>query len=302
MSKRISPQTGLLLAGVGAAGVLGSLWLPWYTVRVPQAFRDLFSKLGGGGSPSASSSPSDQIGAAFAGMMKGLMAAIPDEITGTGWQTMGSADWVLAVVSGLVLLAALAIGGGLSGVRADAGQVGRFIAFAGAVCGAIAVYHVVRSPGAGAGGASASLPGLEDAITVRYGAYVAAIGGLLMLAGGLFASNAKAAPALAADGAPAAPAYTPPAPYAPATADPFAAPDPAPAPMPAADPFGAGAAPAPVMSTPMAPDPPSAMPAADPFATPATPSAPAMNPSPPAAAPREPGSSVAPPGWAPPGV
>lgn len=297
MSKRISPQTGLLLAGVGAAGVLGSLWLPWYTIRLPQAFRDLFSKMGGGATPSSSTSPSDQIAAGFGAMMKGLAAAIPDEITGSGWQTMGSADWVLAVVAGLALLAAVAIGGGLSGVRADAGQVGRFIAAAGVACTVIAVYHVLRHPGAGA-----SMPGFDHAVTVRYGAYVAALGGLLMIAGGLFAGGAKTALAPAMAPETAGPVYTPPEPYAPpATPDPFATPDPAPAPMPAADPFGAGAAPAPVMSTPMAPPAaPAAMPAADPFAAPAMPTAPAMTPAP--SAPREPGSSVAPPGWAPPGT
>lgn len=301
MSSRTSPQTGLLLAGVGAAGVLGSLWLPWYTVKLPQAFRDLFSKLGGSGTTSTAtpSNPGDQIAAGFGAMMKGLVAAIPDEITGNAWQTLGTADWILAVLSGLALLAALAIGGGLSGVRADAGAAGRFIAAAGAACAVVAVYHVVRHPGTG--GAGASLPGLDDAITVRYGVYVAALGGLLMIAGGLLAGGSKVAPVMA-ESTVAAPVYTPPAPYAPpATPDPFASPDPAPAPMPAADPFGSGGVAAPAMSAPVAGTPaPAPMPASDPFAAPAAPSAPAM--APPPSAPREPGSSIAPPGWAPPGA
>jgi hypothetical protein len=289
MSSRTSPQTALLLAGAGAAAVLGSLWLPWYTIRIPDAFKDALGQLGGAGAPSgASSSSGDQIAAGFGAMLQGLVAAIPSEMTGDGWQTLGGADWALAILAGIGLVAVLVVGGGLRSVRADAGVVGRAIAGLGAICAAIALYHLLRKPGTGLSGGA--FGGLDDVISVRYGLYVAIVGGLLMVAGGLLAGRGSAmAPAVAeAPVTPEAPVYTPPAPYAPpapphvapAAVDPFA--DPAPVTAYAADPF---AAPAPAVHV------------TEPYAAPPAAATPAMP-----AAPREPGASVAPPGWAPPGA
>ncbi|MCU0257618.1 MAG: hypothetical protein MUF56_01160 [Solirubrobacteraceae bacterium] len=297
MSSRTSPQTALLLAGAGAAAVLGSLWLPWYTIRFPDSFKDALGQLGGAASPAGSSSaPADQIAAGFGAMMKGLVAAIPTEITGDGWQTLGGADWALAILAGIALIAVLAVGGGLRSVRADAGATGRVIAGIGGICAAIALYHLVKKPGTGLSGGA--LGGFDDIITVRYGLYLAIAGGLLMVAGGLLAGRSGAPAAVPAEAVvPEAPAYTPPAPYAPpgaphaapVAADPFAAP--APVTAYAADPF---AAPAPAVHATepyAAPEPYAPGPAAAPPASPVLP-----------AVPREPGTSVAPPGWAPPGA
>jgi hypothetical protein len=312
MSSRTSPQTALLLAGAGAAAVLGSLWLPWYTIRFPEAFKDALGQLGGAAAPSGTSgSPGDQIAAGFGAMMQGLVAAIPSEMTGDAWQTLGGADWALAIMAGVGLLAVLAVGGGLRSVRADAATTGRVVAGLGAICVAVAAYHVLKKPGTGLSGGA--LGGLDDVITVRYGLYVAIAGGLLMLAGGLLAGRATApvaAPeAVAADG-PAVPPYTPPVPYVPAAAseasaasDPFAAPAAAPAATYASDPF---AAPAAAPAATYASDPfaaPAAAPAPAPAGDPYGSGRPAASPVMPAApaAPREPGTSVAPPGWTPPG-
>ncbi len=38
--QRQALHPGQLLAALGALVLVGSLWLEWYTVRVPQEFRD----------------------------------------------------------------------------------------------------------------------------------------------------------------------------------------------------------------------------------------------------------------------
>ena len=184
MSTRSSAPTGLLVGAAGAAGVLASLWLPWYLIRLPQAFRDALSNLGGGAQPGvAPTSPGAALGNALGGVMKGLAAALPTEITGNGWQVMHGGDVALAVIAGAALLVALAVGGGLSGVNIELGAAGRFIAALGAVAVAIAVYHVVSRPGMGAGALSAD-------VSVKYGIWVAVLGGVAMIAGGLTVGRA----------------------------------------------------------------------------------------------------------------
>ena len=190
MSSRPSAPTGLLVAAAGAAGVLASLWLPWYLIRLPQAFRDALSSLGGQAQPGvAPSSPGAALGSALGGVMKGLAAALPTEITGNGWQVMHGGDVALAVVAGAALLVALAVGGGLSGVNIELDAAGRFVAALGATAVAIAGYHVVSRPGMGNGALSAD-------VSVKYGIWVAVLGGIAMIAGGLTVGRAtRSAPA-----------------------------------------------------------------------------------------------------------
>ncbi|HVP03054.1 MAG TPA: hypothetical protein VMT10_10835 [Solirubrobacteraceae bacterium] len=193
MSSRSSAHTGLLAAAGGAAAVLASLWLPWYLIRIPQAFRDALSSLGGGQAQPgvAPNSPGAQLGAALGGVMKGIAAVLPSQITGNGWQVMHGGDVALAIVAGAALLVALAVGGGLSGVAIEPGTAGRFVAALGGVAVGIAGYHVVQRPGMGAGALSAD-------VSVKYGIYVAILGGLAMIGGGLAVGRATVQPAKAA--------------------------------------------------------------------------------------------------------
>ncbi len=203
MSTRSSAPTGLIVAAFGALGVLASLWLPWYLIRIPQAFRDMLSNLGGGAAqPGAAPSPGTDLSTALGGVMKGLAAAIPNEITGTGWQVMHGGDVALAVIAGAALLIVMAVVGGLTGVKIELGAAGRFVAALGAVAVAIAVYHVVSRPGSGTGG-------FTNMVSVKYGIWVAVAGGVAMVAGGLTVGRSVAHSAASAGPAGFAPPITP---------------------------------------------------------------------------------------------
>ena len=122
---------------------------------------------------------------------KGIAAVLPSQITGNGWQVMHGGDVALAIISGAALLVALAVGGGLSGVNIEVSAAGRFVAALGAAAVAIAGYHVVSKPGMGAGALSAD-------VSVKYGLWVAVLGGIAMIAGGLLVGRATtSAPASA---------------------------------------------------------------------------------------------------------
>ena len=54
MSNRPSAPRGVLLAGVGAFAALVSLWLPWYTIKFPESFRDALGAIGSGTSGTGS--------------------------------------------------------------------------------------------------------------------------------------------------------------------------------------------------------------------------------------------------------
>ncbi len=295
MSTRSSAPRGVLLAGVGAFVALGSLWLPWYTIKFPDAFRDALGSVGSGAGSAkvtgAGGAGAGAAGDAFAGMFKGLAALLPTEITGKGWQVMSGGDVALAVAACAALLLVLAVSGGAAGVRIDRGIAGRLISAAGLVVAGIAVYHVVSKPGSGAGEFSAM-------VQVKLGLWVATAGGLAMIVGGALTARPPQAEAFEPVSSPvieAQPfaAFAPPAAATAATAhDPFAAPvesfavpavemsaapdpfaDPvteAPAPPPY-DPFGEPALAAPSAHDPFAAPDPCAAP--DPFATPVEPPA-----------------------------
>jgi len=227
MSTRPSAPRGVLLAGVGAFAALVSLWLPWYTIRLPEAFRDAIGAIGSGGSGTGStgSAAAGGTAGAFSGLFKGLAAALPSEITGKGWQVMSGGDVAIAVAAGAALLLIVAVAGGASGVRIERGIAGRLIALAGAVVTGIAVEHVISKGGGGAGNFS-------SIVQVKYGIAVAAAGGLLMMLGGLLTTRAQADSA-----EPMTPTFEPPQPAA--APDPFAAPVPGQEEHTVSDPFAA---------------------------------------------------------------
>ena len=242
MSNRPSAPRGVLLAGVGAVAALVSLWLPWYTIKIPEAFREALGAIGSGGSGTGSTGSSAAAGAAgaFSGLFKGLAAALPSEITGKGWQVMSGGDVAIAVAAGAALLLIVAVAGGAAGVRIERGIAGRLIALAGAVVTGIAVEHVI-SRGGGAGSFS-------SIVQVKYGIAVAAAGGLLMIIGGLLTTRPQVESA-----EPMTPTFEPPQPAA--APDPFAAHVPEQEEHTVSDPFAAPT-----------PDPQNAV---DPFADPA---------------------------------
>ncbi len=291
MSSSSSAPRGVLLGGLGALAALASLWLPWYTIKLPDSFRDMLGNIGGTGAGTSApggtgaASGADGLAGAFAGMFKSLAAVMPEEITANGWTAMSGGDVALAVAAALVVLLVIIAGGVSSGVRVDRGVAGRMMAFAGLVVTGIAVYHVISKPGAGAGAFSAN-------VEIKPGIWVALLGGILMIAGGLLTSStpktAAAEPAPTPAGTPgdgsmfappvdgdvtmarpdpfAAPAVDPfaaPAPAPEAVHDPFAAPEPYVTPAAAPDPF---AAPEPYVTPAAAPDP---FAAPEPYVTPA---------------------------------
>lgn len=293
MSSSNSPR-GVIAAALGALLALGSLWLPWYTVRISDAFREMLGSLGapqGGAAPTtagAGASGADGLAGAFAGLFKGLAAVMPEEITANGWTAMDGGDIAIAAAAGAMIFVVLLASNGGSSIRVDRGVAGRLIAFAGLVVTAVAAYHFVSTPGGG-------VEQLSGTVDREPGIFAAIAGGLMMLAGGLataagpraaeraessgFSAQPGGEPAAAAAFAPPADPFAMSEPASAAHGDPFASPQPqtgiaglqpfATAPDPAAgaapDPF---AAPAPVDAGAL-PDPfaaPQPVAASDPFA------------------------------------
>lgn len=259
MSASSNSPRGVIAAALGALLALGSLWLPWYTIRIPDAFREMLGSLGapeGGAAPAAGAQASgaDGLAGAFAGLFKGLAAVMPEEITANGWTAMDGGDIAIAAAAGAMILVLLLASNGGSSMRVDRGAAGRLIALAGLVVAAVASYHLVNTPGGG-------VEQLSGTVDREPGIFAAVAGGLMMLAGGLATaagprSSGRAETAVAVAAAPAAAAEPGGAPVdalAPG-ADPFAMPEPAgagppdpfaaPQPVAAADPFAAPPEPA----------------------------------------------------------
>ncbi len=109
---------------------------------------------------------------------------IPESIEINGWTGMSQADVALAVLASLGLVAGIVSGRVLGpSVQADQGLLGRLMALIGAIALAIAGYHVVTRP-------AANFPGADDFINLRQGVWVAVIGSIVMIAGGLMAVSA----------------------------------------------------------------------------------------------------------------
>jgi hypothetical protein len=164
-------RTGHFLALVGALVAVASLWRPWYSVRFPPEFRELFSSHGQLGSDPG----------LFGQLVRGMAAAIPDHVAVSGWDALKGADVTLVVSAVVVLAAVLAASGAIAGVRADGQLAARTASVAGAVVLAVAAWHVVKKPG---GGAPAEV---ADWIHVESGLWMALAAGAAMLGGGLWA-------------------------------------------------------------------------------------------------------------------
>jgi hypothetical protein len=178
MDRRPSPA-GPLIALAGAGLLLASLWLPWYELRVPDAIREMFRGFGEGAGTGGGSS---SLESGFGQFFQGLASVIPDAVDVNGWVAMEQGDVALAVLASLVTLAGIAAGGILGpSVRADAGLAGRVIGLMGAACLAIAVYHLLTRPGS-------DFPGAGDFVSLRHGVWVALLGSVLIIAGGLMAA------------------------------------------------------------------------------------------------------------------
>lgn len=165
---------GAKLSVAGAALLLTSLWLPWYQITFPQAFRDALGKLGGVGQTTTGATPAQGIGGAVNALVAGLATAIPDKIAATGWQAMKGGDVALAVIVGLVVLL---LTSGLGMVQMDDEPRAQAIAALGLVAVGIVGYHIVRRP-------FGDLPGFVEAPSLRYGLAVAMGGAVLIGVGG----------------------------------------------------------------------------------------------------------------------
>jgi hypothetical protein len=200
---------GAKLSAAGAALLLTSLWLPWYQITFPQAFREALTKLGGASTTTGVQQPPQGIGGAVNALFSGLATAIPDKIAATGWQAMKGGDVVLAVIVGLV---ALLLARGFGVVRMDDQPRAQALAGLGLLAVGIVGYHVVRRP-------FGDLPGFVEAPSLRYGMLTALVGAVLIGTGGhLLGLDAGPERIVAPDAArayddvpeePVAPLYTP---------------------------------------------------------------------------------------------
>jgi hypothetical protein len=164
-------RTGHIVALVGAIAALASLWRPWYSIEVPQQFRDA---LGG------------QLGqdpGVMGEFARGLASALPQKIEASAWTELGGADVAVAIgaigVAGLIVAAAGAFG---SAVKVDPSAIGRAIAAVGAAGLVLALVHVVKRPFDG------------NVVKVADGLWIALAGCAAVTVGGLMA-GAPAAPA-----------------------------------------------------------------------------------------------------------
>lgn len=161
-------RTGHFLALIGALVAVGSLWRPWYSVRFPPEFRELFSSDGRlGGDPGL-----------FGQLARGMAAAIPSSVSVSGWEALKGADVAIALVAIGAAVVILAASGGISGLRVDAGLAARAATAAGLTVLVLALWHVADKPGPGQA---------ADWLHVGSGLWMAVVAGALMLGGGLWA-------------------------------------------------------------------------------------------------------------------
>jgi len=165
-------RTGHLVALSGAIATLVSLWLPWYTLTFPPAFRQMLT---------------DQMGqdpGLLGRLARGMASALPERISASGWHELQGADVAMAVVAGIAIAVVLVAAGALAGaVRLEAAAGARTIAAAGTAGLLIAGEHLLVHPG----GAMA-----EQLVHVAAGIPVALAGCAAMIVGGLLAARPRA--------------------------------------------------------------------------------------------------------------
>jgi hypothetical protein len=178
-----SAKPGHALAVAGGAGLAISLWLPWYTVHIPQAALNSVSAM------------SRQFGA-LGGLIRSGAQLIsqlgPFHLT--AWQVFKTVPAVLLVIA--------IIGGGLAllALTDRAGDTSQLTRLAGAVGAVLVGYRIAVPPGQG------------GFVHPAWAIYLALLSSLAILAGGVLASRAGLDESDSAY-AP-APAYTPVVPFA----------------------------------------------------------------------------------------
>lgn len=159
-------RIGHLLALAGAAVVAGSLWLPWYALRVPAGVRGAISDQAAG------------LPAPLGDLARNLALALPEKIKGTGWQTLHGPD--LALLCGALLVAlAVVLATGVAGpaVRVAPAAAGRLALVSGVGLGVLVIVKVMAPPAP------------SEYISAETGVWLALGGCALMAAGGALASH-----------------------------------------------------------------------------------------------------------------
>ena len=133
------------LRTIGALAALGSLWMPWYVVHIAA----LSSRL---------DTTNTQLPPAFADFARGLLAAIPQNVSVNGWTAMNGGDIAIAFLAGGLLLLSFAEADRTITMAAAAGLIG------------IAAVHIVAPAGP------------DGLLTPKTGPWIALVGGAVALA------------------------------------------------------------------------------------------------------------------------
>jgi hypothetical protein len=128
-------KAGHLVSLAGAAAVLVSLWMPWYSVRLPDALRRLFAGEGSGLPPG------------LKGFTNALAARLPDEIHGSGWQVFSGADVALAAAALLIGALLLASGEAFGpSIKVDRVLSAQAAMLGGGAIGCLVVWKLLQPP------------------------------------------------------------------------------------------------------------------------------------------------------------
>jgi hypothetical protein len=152
-------RLGNTLALLAAGGLIADLSRGWYTFKVPAALLDRADQI------------SSQLGALGPLVREGAreLAASPP-IGISAWRAFEGIDVTLLMIAiGVIAAAVLGMSGGVKGL-------GRLIALAGAIAGALVLYRIAKPPGP------------SELLSVADGAWIA-----LLLAGGIVAGGVIAA-------------------------------------------------------------------------------------------------------------
>lgn len=168
-------RTHVLLAVAAAVGVIAALDRPWYA-DAPEMAAESERAVGSLSGPAS-------------GLTAGIERWVSETAGTTGWDALGTWGTVLAALAALTAVAAL--GCLVPAIQGIAREALRYAALA---CVAVAAWKLVDSPGP------------NEALELRFGAFVAAAAALVAFSSG---STVAAAPLRRRVPAP---AYTPPAP------------------------------------------------------------------------------------------
>ncbi len=164
---------GLLVSSMGAALLAGSVFLPWYGVRITAVGAGSLGRLGGQLAnhlgTGALSSYLGGLHATFAALAGQQIAALTAE------QALSALGVILLVLAGLALLDAL-VPLARSGARVPAGAGGAVVLL-GIVASCCVLYRMIAPP---------APAGAAVALSLREGAWLALLGSLMVSVGGLW--------------------------------------------------------------------------------------------------------------------